>query len=85
MDVIVQVHKRSFSRHFSLPLQKIACAVIVLDGVEGVFAGLHALALLLDVPTDKEHDPGTRAELHGGEVLPSVQRVGRQRQASRLP
>ena len=42
--------------HFLSPAEEVSAVIVVLDGAEGMFAGLLAELLLSNVPPDEHHD-----------------------------
>ena len=56
-DVVAQRREREFgSDLFFASAKEMAAVVVVLDGAEGMFAGLLAKFLLSNVPPDEHHD-----------------------------
>ena len=56
-DVVAQRRESEFGGDlFLAPAEEVPAVVVVLDGAEGVFAGLLAELLLSNVPPDEYHD-----------------------------
>ena len=56
-DVVAQRREREFGGDlFLAPAEEMTAVVIVLDGAEGVLAGLLSELLLANVPPDEHHD-----------------------------
>ena len=56
-DVVAQRREREFgSDLFLAPAEEVSAVVVVLDGAEGMLAGLLAELLLSNVPPDEHHD-----------------------------